>query len=365
MNQHSRQRPPTRLGALNCFLPVLALAALTAIPCMAQTNSWPDDLVSIATNDVPTVVYAYWSLANWNQWGPCPDNCAPGYPLYYSPSDPNTNRVIYIDDRESGGSFHADDDPLIPPGGGGDDGGGDGDGGGGDPPGPPAFGTNLCLYLSHPDSNWNATLTISNTVTGTPYEIIVSPAVTNALPTWVCAGVWVGAAGNTTPVTIELPTNAACFIDARVLTLSDFLSRPNDGQLLLITSSTNPIQAMVNGVSNNLVPFELAGTNYVPLDAPLFSVNLGYDASDAGPSNATTYATWTNQGIRGIIGSSTTLTNFCLSYNPLTELDVHGFTALQTSNAGTAPICLPPTSPTARRCNAFASKRPIFREHSI
>jgi hypothetical protein len=313
---------------LKLLLPVLALAALTAIPCMAQTNSWPDDLVSIATNDVPTVVYAYWSLANWNQWGPCPDDCAPGYPLYYSPSDPNTNRVIYIDDRESGGS-HADDDPSLPPGISGDSGDGEGDSGG-DTPSPLSFGTNLCLFLSHPDSNWNAILTISNTVTGTPYEIIVSPIVTNALPTWVSAGVWPGAAGNTTPITVELPTNTAYFFDARIWTLSEFLTRPNDGQLLLLPSSTNAIQAMINGASNTYVPFASGGSNYVLLDqTPLYSVNLGYDASDSGPSNATTYATWTNQGIRGVIGFSATLTNFCLSYNPLTNLDVHGFTALQ------------------------------------
>jgi hypothetical protein len=316
---------------LKLLLPALALALLTAHPCMAQTNSWPDDLISIATNDVPTVVYAWWSLENWNLWPPSPANCAPGYPLYYSPSDPNTNRVIYIDDRESGGSFHADDDPLLPPGSGGDGGGGDGDGGGGggDTPSPLSFGTNLCLFLSHPDSNWNAILTISNTIEGTPYEILVSPAVTNALPAWLSAGVWAGAEGNTTPVPVELPTNAACFFDARIWNLSDYLTRPGDGQLLLLPSSTNAIHAMINGVSNTFVPFASGGTNYVLLDTPLYSVNLGYDGSDSGPSNTTTYATWPNQGIMGVIGFSETLTNFCLSYNPLTNIDVHGFTALQ------------------------------------
>jgi hypothetical protein len=298
---------------------------------MAQTNSWPNDLLSIATNDVPTVVYAWWSLQYWDQWPPCPINCAPGYPLYYSPSDPNTNRVIYIDDRESGGSFHADDDPLIPPGSGGD-GGSDGDGGGGvsDTPSPLSFGTNLCLFLSHPDSNWNAILTISNTVAGTPYEIIVSPILTNALPTWVSAGVWPGADGNTTPIPVELPTNVAYFYDARVWSLSDFLSRPNSGQLLLLPSSTNDIQVMLNGISNNLTPFTSGGSNYVLLDeTPLYSVNLGYDASDSGPTNSTTYTAWPQQNILGVLGYSDTLTNLCLSYNPLTAIDVHGFPELQ------------------------------------
>jgi hypothetical protein len=308
------------IGSLKSTLLALALGVLTSSVCMGQTNALPTDLAAIDASDVPTPVYAYWSIANWNVWAPSPDNFSPGSPLYYSPSDTFSNRVIYIDDTESGG-FHAMDELS------GGAGGGDG---GGDPPSPPPFGTNLCLYLSHPDSNWNATLLISNTVTGTPYEIIVAPVVTNALPTWISMGVWPGASGNTTPIPVELPTNSALYFDARVWTLSRFLSQDRtNNQLLLILTNTSSIVALINGVSNNFPPFVSEGSNYVLLDRPLYSVNLGYDASDSGQSNSTTYAGWPEQHIMGVLGYSATLTNLLLSYNPLTNLDVHSFPALQ------------------------------------
>jgi hypothetical protein len=275
---------------------VLAPVLLFSSVCMGQTLTLPDDLVSIDSGDVPSPVYAYWSIANWNIWAPTPDNFSPGSPLYYSPSDTFSNHVIYIDD--TGGSFHAMDEPS------GGDGGGDG---GGDPPGPQPTSTNLWLYLSHPDTNRNATLTISNTVTGNPYDVIVSPVVTNALPTWASAGIWIGASGNTTPIyPVELPTNAAFYFDARLWALGRFSnSVPTGGEILLILSNTNSIQAVVNGVSNTYAPFY---SNYVLLEPPLYSVNVGYDSSDSGSSNTTTYLTLTNQHIMGVAGYSTTLT---------------------------------------------------------
>jgi len=193
-------------------------------------------------------------------------------------------------------------------------------------PSPQPFGTNLCLLLAQP-TNLETVLTISNTVSGSPYEVITSPFMTNVLSNWVSAGIWIGGPGNTTPVPVALGTNAAHYFDARLWSLGRF---PNsvltNGQILLVLSDTNGIQARINGVSTNVTPFY---ANLALIDPPIYSLNLGYDASLSGPSNSTTYAVWPEQHIMGMVGYSSALTNLCLSYNPLMNLDVHGFPALQ------------------------------------
>jgi hypothetical protein len=171
-------------------------------------------------------------------------------------------------------------------------------------------------------------LTISNTVPDSPYEVIISQNIRTPLSNWVSAGIWLGGPGNTTPVPVTLGTNAEYYFDARLWSLGRF-GMPASGQILLLLPGTNSIKAIVNGVSNNFLPFASGGSNYVLLDPPISSVNVGYEGDDSGPSNSTTYAHLTNQGIQGVFGFSTTLSNLCLAHNPLSQLDVHGFPALQ------------------------------------
>jgi hypothetical protein len=64
------------------------------------------------------------------------------------------------------------------------------------------------------------------------------------------------------------------------------------------------------------------------LDPPLYCVNLGYDANDNGFTNSLVN-TNPPQGVLELVGFSATLTNLCLSYNPLTNINVSGWPALQ------------------------------------
>ena len=103
-------------------------------------------------------------------------------------------------------------------------------------PSPQPFGTNLCLFLDR-QTNLETVLTISNTASGSPYEVITSRFMTNALSNWVSAGIWIVGPGNTTPVPVALGTNAAHYFDARLWSLGRFPnSVPTNGQILLILS---------------------------------------------------------------------------------------------------------------------------------
>jgi len=218
-------------------------------------------------------------------------------------------------------------------------GGSPGPGGGTNTPGPPdpppVFGTNLCLYLQPRFTNAETWLLLSNSAPGVPYEIIGSPAANVPLSNWLSFGLWLGALGtNVTPIQVALGTNSVFFFDAREWSFSFFTNHPStNGQILLVVapSHTNlegqiEVSAMINGSSNGLVA---VFSNYILLPAGITSLDLGYDASDSGTSNSTTYATWSEQQIEAVYGYSPTLTNLLLSYNPLTNLDVHGFPSLQ------------------------------------
>jgi len=195
-------------------------------------------------------------------------------------------------------------------------------------PPPPNYttSTNLWIQLLWP-TNAEPSLILHNTSNGVPYEILGSPKANAPRTNWTCWGIWTGSPGTNTTIPISLGTNADYFFDACTWSFGSFPDEgAGAGQILLVLASNSPVVAMLNGVSNTIARFS---SNYALVDPPIYSLNLGYDASDSGPTNSTTYTNWAPLGIQGLYGFSDTITNLLLSYNPLTNLDVHGFPALQ------------------------------------
>lgn len=208
-------------------------------------------------------------------------------------------------------------------------------GGGGDPPPPypqPDYGTNLFLVLLRATSTNPGVLLLTNTVPGTPYEIIGSPALNVPLSNWMSFGLWL-AETNSINISVVLGTNDSFFFDAHAWSFAGFTNHPStNGQILLVVSPSHTnaagveVSAMINGSPNNLTAVY---SNYILLEPPLYSLNLGYGANDTGNSNGTTCSLWPEQEIQAVYGYSLTLTNLLLSTNPLSRLDVHGFPSLQ------------------------------------
>jgi hypothetical protein len=190
----------------------------------------------------------------------------------------------------------------------------------------PDYSTNYTdLYLTIlAATNGIAQLVLHNTANAVAYEVISSDSLTNALANWTSEGIWPGVATNT-PATIVIGwrTNRL-FFQAHVWSGAFGHGVPTNGQLFLLVN-TNSIYPVINGVTTNLTPFY---GNWVMLNPPLYCVNLGYDANDNGFTN-NIVNTNGQQGVLKLVGFSATLTNLCLSYNPLTNIDVSGWPALQ------------------------------------
>ena len=310
----------------------LALAGLSLIAAPGQTSGprtprapqpLPGDLQAIAPESIaPRSVAAWFALSVWESWGPpCPMNCWPGFPLYWSPTlGPET---IFADDTEAVIRRALAANGIIP------------EGVGDDPGDPPPtddhqvndLGTNttdLWLSITYV-TNQIAPLVMHNTTNGTPYEIRSSQFLTNAFTNWNSEGIWVGLPTNT-PANIAVGIRTtALYFRARVWNPS-FGFPTNNGQLLLLTSGTNAIFPIINGVTNTVRPFY---NNWAMLNPPLYTVNLGYDANDAGFTNSIVNTNG-QQGIQQLLGFSTTCTNLLLAYNPLTNISVSGWPNLQT-----------------------------------
>src|SRR5262249_31328261 len=78
---------------------------------------------------------------------------------------------------------------------------------------------------------------------------------------------------------------------------------------------------------NHLTPFWSNWFVLAPGTSNLYALNFGYDASDGGPISSV-LNTNPPQGVVKLVGFSSTITNLCLSYNPLTNVDVSGWPAL-------------------------------------
>jgi len=181
------------------------------------------------------------------------------------------------------------------------------------------------LYLTTSlATNGVAQLILHNTSNAVPYEIISTDSLTTGLTNWTSEGLWLGLPTNT-PATIAMGSRTKkLFFRARVWTGEFDHGVPTNGQLFLMVN-TNSIYPVINGVTNQLTPFY---RNWVMLNPPLYCVNLGYDASDNGFTNSLVN-TNPPQGVLKLVGFSPTLTNLCLSYNPLTNINVSSWPALQ------------------------------------
>ena len=321
---HTRKVVLLILAAL--CLSVGAAVKAADVPARAQTGQigLPPDLIKVQASEVPATVRTFFSLAHWPSWPPMVPSSVgdfPGMDLYLSAS----LGALLVDDRqaETLALMNAAEGPPAP--GGTNDYGGYGGSGTNSYP-EKDYSTNYTdLYLSIlSTSNDMAHLILHNTSKSVAYEVVSSGSLTTPLANWTSEGIWLAESTNTSAdIAIGSRTNQL-FFDAHVWTGAFDHGVPANGQLFLLVN-TNSIYPVINGVTNHLTPFY---GNWVMLDPPLYCVNLGYDANDNGFTNSLVN-TNPPQGVLELVGFSATLTNLCLSYNPLTNINVSGWPALQ------------------------------------
>ena len=311
---------------------ILAVACLfvggAAKAADAPGGALPTDLVSVQLSNAPSTVTMLFSLSHWPLWPPLPPGFASSYPgldFYLSPG----LNALFVDDRQSEAmaAMIAAVEPPPAPGGTNDDGG---------DPGVP-YGPRVDYSTNHTDlyltilsvSNGLAHLVLHNTSNAVPYEVVSSYSLTNRLTNWTSEGIWPGLHTNTTtntPADIAIGSRTnQLFFQAHDWRGAFDHGVPTNGQLFVL-ANTNSIYPVINGTTNPLTPFY--GSNWFMLSPPLYCVNMGYDASDNGFTNSLVNTNG-QQGVLELLGFSTTLTNLCLSYNPLTNIDVSGWPELQ------------------------------------
>jgi hypothetical protein len=314
------------------FGTALAVAVvMLAAAAQAQPSLTPEQLAALTPMDPATVPNhgSFWFLKGPNGGRPCPPlpcppGDLPGVPIY----DAGGGEYI-VDDRDvDWAAIHAAEMELSSL----EDRFGLGGGSNGPSPMDYSASDGLCLSITAASNNL-AQLVLHNTTNGVPYEILNSETLTNRLTNWISEGLWV-AQSNTTPanVTIGSRTNQL-FFRGRVWAGTFDHGVPRNGELFVLASS-NVIYPVINGATNGLSPFcaAPAGGNWFllnpPGSGPLYQVNLGYDANDDGPISSV-LGTNAPQGVLRLVGFSSTITNLCLSYNPLTNINVSGWPALQ------------------------------------
>lgn len=297
---------------------------LAAQQLQIEQNPLPADLAPVQLSEAPGTVRGLFSLSHWPFWPPLPPGCSSEYPgsdFYFSAS----LNALFVDDRQNEVLAMAAE-ASIPPLPDGTNSFGTGEGSGTDfgPLIDPNDHTNLYLIILSA-TNGMVQLVLHNTSNAVPYEVISSVSLTNRLTNWTSEGIWVGSSTNTPAnVAIGLRTNRL-FFRAHAWGGQFDHGVPTNGQLFL-QANTNLIYVVTNGVTTNLTAFY---SNWFMLNPPLYQVNLGYGANDAGFTNA-----WIQpfpaQGIKKLVGFSTTCSNLCLCTNPIeSSLDVSGWPALQ------------------------------------
>jgi hypothetical protein len=313
------------------LLLLAALALAVRLPAFAQ--SLPDDLVAVGTNGYVTPPSAWFSMANWPVSPPCPINCWQG-DEYWSPSFGAD--VIFVDDTlATWNRFTANGiDPWEP----------------GDPidtngvasldvtnwpppPDPQTDHTNLLIGIidvTNLVAGWYADLIVYNTTNTASYEILSSTNVLAAMTNWHSEGVWAGIVSNTPARVPWLERTNQLFFRARVFDGNFGNGFPQNGSLVIQLANSGSLVALVNGVSNSLPTLS---SNFVVLHPPLYSVNMGWDTNDYFPyvgSCVTNYeTTWpSNSHIINLYGRSDTISNLCLAYSGVTNIDVHGWANL-------------------------------------
>jgi hypothetical protein len=315
---------------------VKTIVLVSAVFCATLTRAQippPSDIVPIAPQDVPRSGSAFFSMEN-PTWPPAPCNMLEGTsaadcPLYFSPSLGPTYIWLFdygVDYAQVEAEALAwrivaglEDGPNPP-----------------DDPGPLDLGTNgLYLSVSFNDldfANKTAVVWAHNTTNHVLYSLLKA---TNVAGPWVSAGLFVGT--NTIPGATAVRADIGdgtdrLFFRARTgqLTEGDLVAN-RTGDLLVAVDGTNDVRPIIDGVTNVLHPFHANAStysNWVWLPPRLHCVNFGYDASDNGVTN-NILNTNAPQGVLKVVGFSQTITNLALSYNPLTNLDVSGWSALQ------------------------------------
>ncbi len=308
-------------------LPKLLLTALVSIVLSTysiKAQDLPNDLTAISQTDVP-VFATYFSIAYWPDYPPLPFNgWDSGGTLYYSPTYGTS--YIWVDDRAlvAGRMFTSDTDdpPPIPDG---------GDGGGSDPGPDPMpqvdYGTNLWIQilnvtnqLSDAGTQRVANLFLRNTTAGVAYEIISSVNPSAPMSNWVSEGIWLAPGTNTpTPVPVWDRTTELCF-RGKIWDGTFSHGAATNGQIYLLCQDTNQIHGVINGVTNAITPIY---SNWVVLQPPVWTANFGFSGEDTGPSNY--FSLFDQQNLHAMLGFSRSISNFALSFNALTNIDVHGW----------------------------------------
>ena len=305
---------------------VLAVVAGTSFgrSLPAQPAAFPSDLVQITSDQVPRSCDSVYSMAYWPGWPPLPPCFAQvqGYTLYYSPS----MSAVFLDDRlVVGAAMMESSEPDWTPwalGGGGTN---------SYDPGVPleplndwASSNGLYLTISF-YTNSDIPVTLHHATAGSIYEFLSSQSLTNPLANWASEGIWMAAAADL-PVSIQRGTRTNQLFFQAHLWPGTFDHGSPRSDRLFVQADTNVIYAVINGATNPVSPVY---SNWFALEGPLYQVNLGYGANDAGFTNA-----WIQpfpaQGIKQLVGFSTTCSNLCLCMNPIeSTLDVSGWPALQ------------------------------------
>lgn len=326
-----------KLTAIN--IPKLLLTALISIVVSVSSikaQDLPSDLTAISQADVPASA-TYFSTAYYPDYPPLPYN---GWDssgtLYYSPTYGTS--YIWVDDRASvaGRMFTSDsvDPPPLP---------------GGDDSGPPCYTcdptmplydyahnfTNLWLSVScitniiEGVTNLQAAVLMHNTLSNLmPYEVFSTTNLSVPMSNWVSEGLWIAYSTNT-PANIDVGARTnQNFFRARLWNGQFTYGVPKSGELLLLLPDTNAISAVVNGVTNTITPFysnwamaRLPATNGNILQT--YTFNAGFSGDDLGPTNY--FSQFTQQNLHAVVGFSHSISNLALSFNPITNIDVHSW----------------------------------------
>jgi hypothetical protein len=197
--------------------------------------------------------------------------------------------------------------------------------------------TNLWLSVTYITNvietvtNLQAAVLMHNTTNALPYEIFSTTDLAVPMSNWISEGIWIAASTNT-PANIDVGdrTNQN-FFRARLWNGQFTYGIPKCGELFLLLPDTNAISAVVNGVTNPITPFysnwamaRLPSTNGNILQT--YNFNAGFSGDDLGPTNY--FSQFTQQNIHAVLGFSRSISNLSLSFNPLTNIDVHSWPAL-------------------------------------
>ena len=261
----------------------------------------------------------YWSMAHGSAYPPLP--CIP---LLFANSDVYgivgyTNQFVYDDTQNPD---HTWPEMMTME----SEGGGSGEG---DGPTPlyADYGTNLWIeivnltnQLSDAGTQQVANLFLHKTTAGTVYEIISSVDPSVPMTNWVSEGLWIASGTNTaTPVPVWSRTNELCF-RGKVWDGTFSHGVATNGQLYLLCQDTNAIQGVINGVTNTITPIY---SNWVVLQPPVWTANFGFSGEDLGPSNL--FSLFGQQNIHAVLGFSRSISNFALSFNPVSRIDTHSW----------------------------------------